>query len=63
MSSPPVTLTAVEVAQVLRTDIWEVARLCRAGELKASKPRKKWLIDLVDLQAYLDKHSNTKDAA
>lgn len=63
MSRPEVNLTAHEVAEILRTDIWEVARLCRAGKIKASKPQKKWLIAPADLAAYIDAHSNTQDAA
>jgi len=63
MSRPEVNLTALEVSEILRTDIWEVARLCRAGKLKATKPGKKWLIAPSDLAAYLAEHSNTQDAA
>lgn len=56
------TLTSAEVAEVLKTSVWEVTLLCRDGKLKASKPGKKWLIDPAGLRDYLDRHSNTATA-
>ena len=51
-------LTAAQAAKVLQQTPWTVTELCRSGEIRASKPGKSWRIAPVDLQAYLDKHSN-----
>lgn len=44
---------------MLRTGPWTVMRLCRSGELPATKPHKSWLIDPDDLDAYIKAHANT----
>lgn len=54
----PQFMVAAEVAPILRVTEFEVARLCREGLLKASKPGRSWLIDPTDLQTYIDSHSN-----
>ncbi|WP_158546618.1 helix-turn-helix domain-containing protein [Haloferax sp. Atlit-4N] len=46
-------LTANEVAPRLRMRSYEVARLCREGKLRATKPGKTWLILHEDLEAYI----------
>jgi excisionase family DNA binding protein len=51
-------LTAAEAAEVLRITPIQAVKLCRRGELRATKPGKSWLIDAEDLDAYLDAHSN-----
>ena len=51
-------LTAPEVATILRLGTWQVVNLCRSGELPATKPGKKWLIDPAALQSYLDAGRN-----
>ena len=56
-------LTAAEVAKVLRVGVFTAIELCRTGALRASKPGKSWLIDPADLRAYLDAHSNQRDAS
>lgn len=59
MSRPRRYLTAAEAAEVLRVGPWAVLKLCRTGELRATKPAKSWLIDEADLEKYLEAHSNT----
>ena len=51
-------LTAAEAATILRVTTWQAVKLCRDGELPATKPGKSWLIDPTDLRAYMDRHSN-----
>lgn len=59
MSTPvPPLMTAAEVAEVLRIKPMEVSSLCKSGELPATKPGLKWLINPDDLKAYLDAHRN-----
>lgn len=54
-------LTAAEVAERLRTNMWFITSECRAGRLKASKPAKQWLISEAAVDAYLE--ANTPAAA
>jgi excisionase family DNA binding protein len=61
--SLPTPLTAAEAAKVLRTGVWTVVKLCRDGDLPASKPGKSWLIDPSDLRAYIDASSNQRKAS
>lgn len=61
--SEPQLLTAREAAEILRIQPIQAVRLCRSGELRATKPGKSWLIDPVDLDAYLDAHSNERASA
>lgn len=56
-------LTAAEAAEVLRVGPWQIIKLCRDKELPATKPGKSWLIDPVDLDAYLAQHSNQREAS
>lgn len=58
--SGPVFLTAPEVSQILRIGVWSVVALCRSGELPATKPGQKWLIDRADLDAYIAAGRNTE---
>lgn len=58
----PVFLTAPEAAEILRVGPWQVVALCRTGELKATKPGQKWLINPADLDAYIAAGSNTAPA-
>ena len=62
MSRPPL-LTAAEVAERLRTTPITIVRACRAGELRATRPNRIWLIEEDALAEYLAEHSNSKDAA
>lgn len=55
----PEFLTAAEAADILRVGSWQVVALCRDGELRATKPGKKWLIRREDFDAYLAAGSNT----
>lgn len=59
--SDPQYLTAPEVAEVLRVDVWAVVKLCRDGKLVATKPGQKWLITPAALEAYLASGLNTSD--
>lgn len=59
----PVFLTAPEAADILRVSPWQVVNLCRTGELKATKPGKKWLIRPDDLNAYIAGGSNTEQVS
>lgn len=56
--APRRLLTAAEAADVLRITPIQAVKLCRTGELRATKPGKAWLINPEDLDAYLDAHSN-----
>ena len=56
-------LTAAEAADILRLGVWSTVKLCRTGELPATKPGKTWLIAESDLMAYLEDGSNQKRAA
>lgn len=55
--------TAAEVADLLRTVPVVISRKCRAGEIRATKPHRTWLISAEALQEYLDAHSNQQDVA
>lgn len=57
----PDFLTAPEAAEKLRVGVWQVVALCRSGELRATKPGKKWLIEPADLTAYIDAGRNDVD--
>lgn len=46
-------LTASEVADILRIELWAAVKLCREGKLAATKPGKQWLIAPADLDAYI----------
>ena len=61
MSSP--LLTAAEVAERLRTTPFTIVRAIRAGELRATKPNRAWLVSEESLAEYLAKHSNEQGAA
>ena len=61
MSSP--LLTAAEVAERLRTTPFTIVRAIRAGELRATKPNRAWLVSEEDLAAYLAANANDQDAA
>lgn len=52
-------LTVEEVAQLLRTKPYLVARRCRNGELRATKPfGRTWLIYADDIEALLEAKTN-----
>lgn len=51
-------MTAAEAAEILRITPWQAVKLCRDGEIRATKPGKSWLIDEADLDAYLAAHTN-----
>lgn len=55
----PVFLTAAEVADRLRVNVREVHVWCKTGILRATKPRKSWLITPEHLQAFIDAGWNT----
>lgn len=59
MSRPDHLLTAAEVAERLRTKPYVISRLCREGELRATKPMKGWLVSEEALEEFLAKHANT----
>lgn len=63
MSELPPMLTAAEASDILRISPWQVVKLCRDRELPATKPGKAWLIRPADLTAYLDAHSNQREAS
>lgn len=56
--SEPDLLTPAEAATRLRVKPWSVTKLCRAGDLRATKPGKSWLIQRTDLEAYIEAHYN-----
>lgn len=53
-------LTADEAGEILRVGPFQVVKLCRSGELRATKPGRQWLIEPADLDAYLAAHSNVE---
>lgn len=50
----PKYLTATEAAEVLRMTPYEVARLCREGSIRASRPGRAWLIRPDAIRAYVE---------
>ena len=60
---PVKLLTAAEVAEILRTNPWQVTSECRAGKLRASKPGKSWLIEEAAIRDYLADHTPAPAAA
>lgn len=57
-TSEPALLTPAEAAVKLRVKPWSVTKLCRTGELRATKPGKSWLIPPAELDAYIEAHYN-----
>ena len=55
--------TAAEVAERLRTVAPVIVRACRAGDIRATKPNRAWLISEEAVQEYLERHSNQTKAA
>lgn len=53
LDRPPLLLTAAEVAEHLRVDVYTVRRWCHRGELTGHRIGKTWRIDPADLQAFL----------
>lgn len=59
----PTYLTAAQAADKLHVSPWRITEACRSKQIKAAKPGKTWLITPEDLDAYVERYSNTEDAA
>ena len=51
-------LTVLQVGERLHRSAYSVRELCRAGELRAAKDGRQWLVDEDDLAEYLNRKSN-----
>ena len=51
-------LTAQEAAETLRMSLWSVHHELKAGRLRGSKPKGRWLIPESAIEEYLQQHSN-----
>lgn len=54
----PVLMTAAEVAVIVREKPITVAKWCRQGKLRATRPGRGWRIARADLDEFLAAHRN-----
>lgn len=57
MNQEPKYLKPEEIAEELRVDPGTVRRWCRAGQLRAVRAGKSWLITRADLEAFMKQSS------
>lgn len=56
-------LTVAEVALALRCSEWSVYRLIASGDLTAAKIAGRWLVEQVDLDAFLERQAQAASPA